>query len=95
MKKKFVLKDVQITPITRQRIEKKIDKLQRLSEQISNTDFLLDKSSNRFTAEVKVKLKRKTLMAKKESYSIGDAIDDVFKKIKREISDYKGKARNK
>lgn len=95
MEKIFVLKDVQLSPTTRGRIEKKIDKLERLSDHILKTNFLLEKTNNRFTAEIKVSLKHKTLLAKKESYNIGDAVDEVLKKIKREISDYKGKVQKK
>ncbi len=95
MEKNFILKDVQITPITKERIEKKIDKLEKLSSQILVSNFLLEKDNSRFIAELKINLKHKTVMAKKESYKMGVAINEVFKKIKREISDYKGKVRKK
>jgi ribosomal subunit interface protein len=95
MEKNIVLKEIAITPITRKRIEKKIDKLERFFNQIAAVDVLLEKDNTRYIAEIRTHLRRKTITAKKEAYNLTAAIDDVYKKIKREISEYKSKIRKK
>lgn len=95
MEKNIILKDVTITPITRERIEKKIDNLKKFFDHIVTVDVLLEKDNTRYIAEVKTHLGHKTIMAKKEAYNLAVAIDDVYKKIKREISEYKTKVRKK
>jgi len=95
MEKNITLKEVTITPTTRERIEKKIDKLEKFFNNIISVNVLLEKDNTRYIAEIRTHLGHKTITAKKEAYNLSAAIDDVYKKIKREISEYKSRIRKK
>ncbi|OYD13975.1 ribosomal subunit interface protein [candidate division WOR-3 bacterium JGI_Cruoil_03_44_89] len=95
MEKNIILKEVVITPTTKKRIEKKVDKLKKFFDKIATVDVLLEKDNSRYIAEIRTHLGHKTITAKKEAYNLAVAIDDVYKKIKREISEYKSRIRKK
>ncbi len=89
MEKNITLKGVEINPALRDKIEKKIDNLKKFFDHIVSIDLLLWKDSARYVVEIRSHLGHKMLTVKEESYRLTTAFDSAYKKMKREIGEYK------
>ncbi|MCD5383930.1 ribosome-associated translation inhibitor RaiA [candidate division WOR-3 bacterium] len=89
MEKNITLKGIETTSAIKDRIEKKIEKLERFFDHIISIDLLLSKNNTIYSAEIISRLRHKTITVKEESYEIMPAFDGAFKKMKREIVEYK------
>lgn len=95
MEKNITLKGVETTPAIRDRIEKKIEKLAKYFDHIISIDLLLFKNNTRYSAEISSRLGQKTITVKEESYETMSAFDGAYKKMKREIGEYKRKLKER
>lgn len=89
------LKHVEISDTIRERIEKKLKKLERFSKRISSVDIILEKNNARNIAEILARVGRKKIMASGVSYDMRTAFDEVYNKVERDIRRYEERVRTK
>lgn len=100
MKITFLTKNIKLTTVLKEYVEKKIGGLEHICHDIMEAWVELDNQTNeasgekKYRAEAQIKLKGGSLRAEKMTSDIYVAIDALIPKLKKQIEKFKTKFRN-
>ena len=84
----------ELTEPLKTRLEKKVLKLEKISNQIIGAHIILEETENRATAEVVLHSKSYDLRAQSKSYDMYTACENVVKKIRHQVRTHEEKIKH-
>ncbi len=84
-------KNVEITPVMQEYIQKKFKKLDRFYSKILNCEVIVSQEKHRWIAEVNLEVKGSSLHSHAQTTDFRSAIEEAEDRIIRQIKGFKGK----
>jgi len=91
MELKIVARNLDLTDALKDYINKRLTGLERYSNNIIDSEFILQEIRGRYQGEVIVKVKGQTLTAKSQRKDPYEVIDELKDKIKTQLKKYEEK----
>ncbi|MDM7914902.1 MAG: ribosome hibernation-promoting factor, HPF/YfiA family [Candidatus Eisenbacteria bacterium] len=85
----------ELTPQLRERVEKRLQKLDRYSDQIQEVHLVLAQEKHRQIAEVTVRANGTDLISRQESHDMLSSIDQVVDRLERQLKKWNTRMRDR
>ena len=93
MELKIAARNFHLNDVLEEYAKKKVEKLERFSHHIIDGDLILEKDKARSIVELNVSVKHSVITSKAKNHDIYLGINEVFKKIERQLIKYEEKFR--
>jgi len=88
-------RNVEVTPEMKSYIEKRLKKMERLSDKINKAEIIIEEQRGRFKCEFLVDVNRKFLKAQSISNDFFYAIDELKDKMERQLKKFEEKLKRR
>ena len=95
MELKIAARNFHLNDVLEKYAKKKMEKLERFSHHIIDGDLILEKDNARSIVELNVSVKHSVITSKVKNHDIYLGINEVFKKIERQLIKYEEKFRER
>ncbi|HEC78734.1 MAG TPA: ribosome-associated translation inhibitor RaiA [candidate division WOR-3 bacterium] len=92
---KISAKNFQLTDALEKYAQKKISKLEKYSHHIIKGDLIFEKDKSFSIVELNLSVKHSTVISKVKNHDIYQGINEVFRKIERQLIKYEEKFRER
>ena len=95
MNLKIATKNFHLSDTLENYAKKKVNKLERYSHHIIDGDLILEKDRNICIVELNLAVKHSAITSKVKNHDIYQGINDVFRKIERQLKKYEDRFRER
>jgi len=88
-------RNVEVTPEMKSYIEKRLKKMEKLSDKINKAEVIIEEQRGRYRCEFLVDVNRKFLKAQSISNDFFYAIDELKDKMERQLKKFEGKLKRR